>query len=72
LKGKLATGRSDEQLIVEVVNAVGAVIYKEEVQVQNYELNTRIELGDKAHNGLHMVRIIADGKVHTLKFITNR
>ncbi len=72
LKGKLAQGRNDETVMVEVVNAVGAVIYKEEVQVRGDELNTRIELGDKAHNGLHMVRITAEGRVHVLKFIANR
>jgi len=72
LKGKLTSGRSDERVMVEVVNAVGAVIYKEEVQVRDHELNTRIELGDRAHNGLHLVRITAEGRVHVVKFIANR
>lgn len=72
LKGTLAQGHTGEQVTVEVVNAVGQVIHREEVQVQGHELNTRIELGDKAHNGLHMVRITAQGRVHTLRFIANR
>jgi len=72
LKGKLSDGRTDEHVFVEVVNSVGAVIYREDVQVRNNELNTRVELGDRASNGLHMVRITAEGKVHILKFIANR
>ncbi|MCB9045338.1 MAG: hypothetical protein H6550_04260 [Chitinophagales bacterium] len=72
LKGTLSQGRTDEHVYVEVINAVGALIYKEDVPVRNHELNTRIELGDRASNGLHMVRITAEGRVHLLKFISNK
>ncbi|MBZ0097664.1 MAG: T9SS type A sorting domain-containing protein, partial [Taibaiella sp.] len=70
LKGTLAT--NDKHVMLEVVNAVGAVIHREQVEVQNHELNARIDLGDKAHNGLHMVRITAGGRAHIVKFIANR
>lgn len=73
LSGTLAQSVSDDEVYIEVVNAVGQVIYKEPVLLHNNELKTRIDLGDKAHNGLHIVRITASsGKVHLLKFIANR
>lgn len=72
ISGTLNNTRKDEMVLVEVVNTVGAVIHREQVQVRNNELKTKIELGDKAHNGLHIVRISAEGKVHVLKFIANR
>lgn len=72
LKGSLAADRSDDYVNVQVMNAVGAVLYKERVAVNNNELNTRIELGDKAQSGLHLVMISAEGKTQILKFITNK
>ncbi|MCB0698846.1 MAG: hypothetical protein KDC11_03320, partial [Chitinophagaceae bacterium] len=57
---------------IEVVNTLGAVIHKEQVQLKDHELKTRIDLGDKAHNGLHIVRIHAGGHIHLLKFIVGR
>ncbi len=72
LKGTLATALQQEIVTVEVVNALGKVVYREQVELRQYELDARIELGDKAHNGLHMIRLHAEGRTQILKFIVNR
>ncbi len=72
LSGVLNTVLSEEKVTVEVINTVGQVIYKEDVQLRKHELDVRIELGDKAHNGLHLIRVSAEGNKQLLKFITNR
>lgn len=72
IKGMLANRSDISEVQVEVVNAVGVVIYKDKAAVRNNELNTRIELGDRANNGLHMVRISADGNTQVLRFVTTR
>lgn len=72
LKGNLSANRSDEHVFVEIMNAVGAVVYRQDVSISNNELNTRIELGDRVSSGLHLVRISAEGKTQVLKFIANK
>ena len=72
LSGQLATRLSEEIVKVEVINTLGQVIHKEDVQLSNHELNLRIDLGDKAHNGLHLIRLSAEGNKQLFKFIANR
>ncbi len=72
LTGTLATYLSEEVVNIEVINTVGVVIHREEVELKDHELKTRVELGDKAHNGLHLIRITAEGRTQILKFIANR
>lgn len=71
LSGTLAATTQAKKAMIEVVNTAGAVIYREEVALNSNELKTRVELGDKAHKGLHMVRIHVEGQVQVLKFIAN-
>ena len=72
LKGTLNTKLSENIVTVEVINTVGQLIHKENVELRNQELDLRIELGDKAHNGLHLIRLSAGDSKQLFKFITNR
>lgn len=71
LKGTFAA-IGNEPAQVEVLNAVGAVIYRKDVAVHNSQLDTKIDLGGNINNGLHLVRISSNGKTYILKFVASK
>lgn len=70
LKGELAS--SNGQVYIEIVNSIGAVIYRKDAVLSGNQLDTKIELGDNLNNGLHVVRIISGNEAHILKFVVNK
>ncbi len=72
IKGKLWDSRVNDDINIEVINTLGAVVYKGKIEVQRGEFNHHVDLGDIADGGLHMVRLHLNGSVHYMKFITAR
>ncbi|WP_420831807.1 T9SS type A sorting domain-containing protein [Polluticoccus soli] len=54
---------------IEVLNAVGQVVFRNTVPVQGSDFNTNIDLGANAAAGMYMVRLNIDGQVSTLRFV---
>ncbi len=63
---------ANEEAFIEIVNAVGVLVYKEQVKVVNHQFIRYFDLGDKMNNGLHMVRVTIGGETQIIKFITTR
>jgi hypothetical protein len=66
IKASVKTINNDAN--VEVLNAVGQVVYRNTVPVQGAEFNANIDLGSAAA-GMYMVRLNIDGQVSTLRFV---
>jgi hypothetical protein len=56
---------------IEVVNAVGQVVYRENGVVTNGKLEKQVRISDIAA-GVYVVRVSADGQTTQLKFIVNK
>jgi hypothetical protein len=72
LRGTLLPGTNPEDAYVEILNALGAVIYKEPLPVSNNKFEQQIQLNDKIANGLYMVRINIAGHNQSIRFISQK
>jgi hypothetical protein len=72
LRGTLLPGTNPKDAYVEVLNALGAVIYKEALPVTNNKFEQQIQLNDKIANGLYMVRINIAGHSQSIRFISQK
>ncbi|MEZ5018210.1 MAG: M43 family zinc metalloprotease [Flavipsychrobacter sp.] len=72
ITGKLSSSSHDEDIKVEVINTLGAVVYRGTISVDRGEFKHYIDLGDIADGGLHMARLHLNGSVHYIKFVTAR
>lgn len=69
VEAELTTAR--ENLVVEVVNNLGQVVYQTNVKLSGNKLKTEIALGAVA-SGTYMVRIVSEGEVIMKKFIVQQ
>ena len=56
---------------VEVVNAVGQVVFKDQALVNNGKIDKQIRINDIAA-GAYIIRIHADGQSTQLRFVVNK
>jgi hypothetical protein len=57
---------------IEVLNALGAVVYKEQLKVNGQKLDKDISIGEEHADGLYLLRINIDGNAETLRFVVSR
>jgi hypothetical protein len=62
---------NDKELLLEVINPVGQVIYRERIQPEGQLLEKEIDLGDKAA-GIYMLNIKSENQIIPLRFIMNK
>jgi hypothetical protein len=67
IKGSVKAANID--VTVEVLNAVGQVVYKNTVPVHAAEFTTDINLGSNAVAGMYLVRVNIDGNMSAIRFI---
>jgi hypothetical protein len=48
------------------------VVYRDVFTISGVDFNKYVDLGDKAANGMYMVRVNVGDRSHMLKFITSR
>jgi hypothetical protein len=64
-----AKAAAHAEATVEVLNAVGQVVFKDAVKLKGNELKLNVDLGGRNAAGMYMVRITVDGKTDNLRFI---
>lgn len=72
LKGSLVAGTDTKDAYIEVLNAMGAVIYKEPLEIINEKIDTQVLMQDKIANGLYMVRLNIAGQNQSIRFVSQK
>src|SRR5690606_16819361 len=57
---------------LQVVNAIGQVVYNYTPVVKNGQLNEQVQLGSEVANGVYLLRIVGNDANEQLKFVLQR
>jgi hypothetical protein len=71
VKGFLGTAMNGKQVVMEITNAIGQVIYTHNAVIQNGELNTQLSVSAIA-SGMYMLRIKTDGLSKVERFTIDK
>jgi hypothetical protein len=72
IHGTLKPGVDTRNASVEVLNAVGAVIYKAPIDVQGSRIDEQLHVSDRVSSGLYMVRLNIGGYSQMIRFIAQQ
>lgn len=72
LRGEVLPGTDVKDAYYEVLNALGAVIYKQPLPMLNNKFEERVQLNNAIANGLYMVRINVAGHTQALRFVSQK
>lgn len=67
-----AIAKSDQKILVHVVNATGQLVYAQWLQTQNKHIEQAFELRDALSSGVYNFRIRLDDKTYTIPFVVDR
>jgi hypothetical protein len=67
----LGKTKGNEDVNVEVLNAVGQLVYQNTVKAKNGFINERLDLGNKP-NGMYMIRVYSGALSENLRFVINK
>ena len=70
IQGELQEAGADKAH-VEVLNAIGQVVFKADEQLNGKELKLGVDLGGRAAAGMYMVRISIGDRTETMRFVLN-
>jgi hypothetical protein len=70
--GTIREGADTKDAYIEVINAVGASIYKAPLHVQGNKIDEQLHISDRVSSGLYMVRLNIGGYSQMIRFISQR
>lgn len=57
---------------IDIINTLGQNVYNSQVAVNNHKLQTAVELDSKLSNGMYTIKVTADGKTSSMRFMLNK
>lgn len=69
IKGRF---HAEQYVSMRITNAAGQLIYSDRVKTENKKLYKEVKLGDRLASGTYTLRVLIDGKYHSLRFAVVR
>jgi hypothetical protein len=67
-----AFGNGDEEVVAEVTNMLGQVVYQNSLTTNNGTINSQISLGGSLANGIYMLNLRSGDQRQVIRFVIEK